>query len=99
MAQSRISELASIIAMNTAAIDVYTTSEGLPSPSFNVDGPPKLLFHPRISASRQAILEATDELHALMLGPVGLLTQSVGVASHSLLSFMVRYTTDKIPNQ
>ena len=78
MATSRISELASIIAAKTAEIDTYTASEGLPSPSFDADSPPRLLLHPHVAASRQAILEATDELHALMLGPVGILTPSVG---------------------
>lgn len=91
MVTSRISELASIIAAKTAEIDLYTASETLPSPSFDADSPPKLLFHPRVAASRQAILEATDELHALMLGPVGILTPSVGATSHFKLLSMVRY--------
>jgi len=50
-----------------------------------------LLFHPRVAAFRQAILEATDELHALMLGPVGILTPSVGATSPFKLLSMVRY--------
>lgn len=91
MVTSRISELASIIAANTAEIDLYTASEALPSPSFDADSPPKLLFHPRVAAFRQAILEATDELHALMLGPVGILTPSVGATSPFKLLSMVRY--------
>ena len=81
MPTSRISELTSIIAAKTAEIDAYTTSEGLPSPSFDVNNPPRLLSDPRIAASRLAVLEATDELHALMLGPVGILTPSVGAPS------------------
>lgn len=91
MATSRISELASIIAAHTAEIDLYTASEALPSPSFDADSPPRLLFHPRVAASRQAILEATDELHALMLGPVGILTPSVGATSHIKSLLTVRY--------
>lgn len=79
MAVSRISELASIIAMMTAELDAHCVAEGLPSPSFDPNSPPNLLLHPNIAATRQRILEATDELHALMLGPVGILTPSVGV--------------------
>ena len=74
MARSRIAELASIIATNTKHIDVYLSSEGLPTPSFDADSPPRLLLDSRVMAQRQAILEATDELQALMLGPVGILT-------------------------
>lgn len=91
MTTSRISELASIIAAKATEIDVYTASETLPSPSSDADSPPRLLFHPRVAASRQTILEATDELHALMLGPVGILTPSVGATFHLLLTPMVRY--------
>lgn len=47
--------------------------------------PPHLLAHPEIAQLRQQILDATDELHALMLGPVGLLTTpAVGVLFVSL---------------
>ena len=77
MSRSRISELAGIISANTAEIDAYTAAEGLPSPSFDADNPPGLLLHPKVAALRQQMLEATDELHALMVGPVGILTPSV----------------------
>ena len=80
MVLTRISELASIIALKTAEIDAYTSAKNVPSPSFDPDFPPRLLLHPDIAASRQAILDATDELHALMLGPVGILTPSVRIA-------------------
>lgn len=74
---SRISALASILISATAEFDAVASSEQLPSPSFDVDFPGKALFHPKITALRQAILDATDELHALMLGPVGILNPSV----------------------
>lgn len=72
MAASRIAELASIIASNTAEIDEYLSSRGLPTPSFDADVAPRFLDEKPIAACRQAILEATDELHSLMLGPIGI---------------------------
>ena len=77
MGSSRISELAGIISVNTAKIDAYIAAEGLPYPSFDADSPPGLLLHPEVAALRQQTLDATDELHALILGPVGILTPSV----------------------
>ena len=77
MSNNRIIKLAEDIASNVAKINTYTTSKGLPSPSFDADSSPGLLIHPEISTLRQKTLDATDELHALMLGPVGILTPSV----------------------
>lgn len=74
MANSRIAELANIISRNTKHIDEHFAAEGLPTPSFDVDSPPRALLDSRVIASRQLILDATDELHALMLGPIGILT-------------------------
>ena len=75
MASSRIGELATIIATNTRQLDVYLAKEGLPSPSFDPDSPTGLLLNSEAIAYRQAILDATDELHALMQGPVEILTR------------------------
>ena len=72
MATTRIAELSSLIAINTANIDEHLARNGLPSPSFEPSG--TSLSDEKIAASRQIILEATDELHALMLGPAGILT-------------------------
>lgn len=76
MAVSRISELASLINASTAHIDDRLNSKRLPSPSFSPNQPfdPMYLYDEDIAESRQALLEATDELHYLMLGPVGILT-------------------------
>lgn len=67
---SRIAELASIIHRETDKIDAYLASNNLPTPSFDVSCPPKLFLPDEIQASRDAVLEASDELSALMLGPV-----------------------------
>lgn len=72
MATSRISELALVIARYTTEVENDLMADGLPCPTFGVDQPPTLVHNPKIAAARQAILEATDELHALMLGPISL---------------------------
>ena len=74
MAGSRIAELASLIAKSTAQIDTHLAAEGHPTPSFDADQPTHLLNDSKLTTSRRNIIEATDELHALMLGPVGILT-------------------------
>ncbi|KAF4628102.1 hypothetical protein G7Y89_g10046 [Cudoniella acicularis] len=67
---NRIVELASIISEHTSKVDAYLISHNLPTPSFNISYPPKLPLPAEIQASRDAVLEATDELTALMLGPI-----------------------------
>ncbi|KAL2059185.1 hypothetical protein ABVK25_000477 [Lepraria finkii] len=74
MAASRMAELALLIATNTANIDTHLASKGLPTPSFDANQPAHLLNDTELAAARRAVLEATDELHALMLGPIGILT-------------------------
>ena len=74
MAPQRLGELSSIIAANTAKLEEIVTSEGLSYPSFDAALPSGLLKDEEAIAARQSILEATDELHALMLGPAGILT-------------------------
>ncbi|KAL8794436.1 MAG: hypothetical protein Q9195_003023 [Heterodermia aff. obscurata] len=70
MATTRLAELSSLIATHTATIDEHLALNNLPSPSFSADQPPNTLScNETIAASRQIVLEATDELHALMLGP------------------------------
>lgn len=74
MSGSRIAELSTLIATHTAAIDLSLAQRGLPSPSFQLGQPADLLSDETVASSRQIFLEATDELHALMLVPVGILT-------------------------
>ena len=78
---NRIAVLASIIADNTTKIDSYLVSKDLPTPSFDPDTPASLLFDPSIAAARQAVLEATDELNALMLGPMMILASPTTLVS------------------
>ncbi len=68
---SRIGELASIIAVNTAIYDKYICSQGFPSPSFDINTPLKLDLSDEASLARDAVLEASTELQALLHGPLG----------------------------
>ena len=67
---SRISKLASIIATNTAIYDKYIFSQGLPSPSCDINTPFKLDLSDEVSLARDIVLEASTELQALVHGPL-----------------------------
>ena len=70
---SRITELATLISTHTDAVEHYLQSNGLHLPSFNVDGPVQLgIQDPKIEAARLAAIEASIELHDLLMGPVAL---------------------------
>ena len=69
-----IGELAASITEHTLKIEAYIQSQNLPSPSFATSTPLKHSFPPHIKASQDAVLEATDELRAHVLGPVAYLT-------------------------
>lgn len=70
-ATSRIAELALKIQVETANIEEHLLSQGLKTPSWELDTPSQvpLLTH-AAQASQNAILEAMDELKALILGPI-----------------------------
>lgn len=90
MAPNRIVELANLIQRNTHAIDAHLTAQSLPTPSFAADTSPTLLLGHglEIDAARQSVIDATDELQSLMLGPTGLLS-SLFVCSLLILLQMV----------
>ncbi|KAJ3570315.1 hypothetical protein NPX13_g5772 [Xylaria arbuscula] len=72
MASSRIVELATRIATNTAKINEYLLSHNLPTPSFEVDGPRDTLIpktETEIESARVAVIDDTLELRRLTLGP------------------------------
>ena len=77
MSHSRIAILASAIANNTAIFDEYLLSHNLPTPSFEPNAPLKYNLPPDIAKSRQLVLEATDELQHLLMGPIDVLTSNV----------------------
>lgn len=85
MVSSRIVELASIITTKTKQIDDYLTSHDLPPLSFEPKEESQQHAIPHsIQVAQNAVLEATDELNALMLGPMGILTQQLVRLSENL---------------
>ena len=70
MSASRIVELGNSIQLNTLKLDIYYSSKGIPTPSFGIETPLEINLPDEFKACRQAVIEATDELHMLMLGPV-----------------------------
>ena len=69
VSNSRILELASIIAENTTKVDQYLTANDLPKPSFEITAPVNLTLPKTLQAARDAVLDATIELNELLLGP------------------------------
>ena len=84
---NHIVQLASVISKNTKKFDNWLTSHGIPSPSFGIETPPKLQVPKDIAQARQAVVEATIELQALMLGPVGHLQHQTRDVSYPGLYF------------
>jgi hypothetical protein len=65
-------ELTEIIATNTKKIDEFFRAEGKPDLSFKVDAPgdfPVPSANTDIQQARRAVVNATQELHDLMVGP------------------------------
>ena len=87
---SRILELASTIQTHTNELDSYITSQGLPSPSWDLDTPPVLLLSNMAQASRNALLESIEELKALILGPVEFILNKATNAVRAFLNFLGR---------
>ncbi|KAF4633303.1 hypothetical protein G7Y89_g4822 [Cudoniella acicularis] len=72
MASSNIIvELSTLIHENTLKVNEHLTSNGLPTPSFDITQPARLTLPPHIQSLQEAIVDASDELRALMLGPIG----------------------------
>ena len=71
MASTRIVELAVSVQQNTAKIDEYLQRKGLPCPSFDEDGPVDFgIEDEEVKKAREVALEASLELHELLLGPL-----------------------------
>ena len=70
MSSSRITELAELIQANTRKVQGYLVEHRLPLPSFDEDGPIDLnLESEDIQDARTSVMEASLELHDLLLGP------------------------------
>lgn len=70
MASTKITQLAALIEENTAKVNDYLQDKGLPSPSFDEDGPVDFGIESEdIRNARVTALESSLELHDLLLGP------------------------------
>ena len=68
--QSRILQLATRIAANTAKVDAALTNSSIPTPSFSESYPlDSHIFPDSINAARHAVIRDTLELQQLLLGP------------------------------
>ncbi|TVY21688.1 O-methyltransferase aurJ [Lachnellula arida] len=85
MPPGRITELAANIKEETIKLEGYLEAEGLPSPSFAPDFPAKLELSDSAAASMQQIIEAADELHSLLLGPLRYILHQLD-GTHNLIS-------------
>lgn len=67
---SNLVKLAQLISKETEKLDSYMRDNGLPSPTFDVEGTAGFSTLPEdILKSRQAIVHATSELKELVVGP------------------------------
>lgn len=74
---ARMIELAATISNSVAKLHEILSAKGLPSPSFDEDAPTSL--PKEASDAQDAVLDATSELHDLLLDPLSLLFQHGGV--------------------
>jgi hypothetical protein len=89
MTSLRITELAEIIASETAILNRYLGSNGLPEPSFSPDAPIDAFgSSPDIQKAKSNVIEATIELRQLLEGPVKLLLPEV---SHVMPNHFIQY--------
>ncbi len=63
-------DLAGTIQAHAATLHDAVESAGLPEPTFRSGGSPLFIVPPSNEGDRAALLEAIDELRALVLGPV-----------------------------
>jgi hypothetical protein len=82
MAQSRIIELARAISENVAAIENAVVARDLPTPTF--DPKESVIFPAEITVARDVVLDATQELHDLLLGPMSLIQRKSSVRPPNL---------------
>ena len=82
MTSSRIAELACTIQSKVAKLESHFLSHDMPFPSFEANAPLFLSLPPEQAFQRTSILEATDELHALMKGPIETVTDIAAGSPH-----------------
>ena len=82
MASSRIRDLAAIISSSTVTIHNFLASRDLPFPSFEPDATSPL--PEELAEVQDAVLDATSELHDLLMPPINALhtNGNVGESKH-----------------
>jgi hypothetical protein len=71
--QSKITELATVISRSITDIDDHLKAQCLDGPSFTNGAPPYIPLPPYLEETRAELLQATSELHDLIMGPLGYL--------------------------
>ncbi|KAM0811280.1 putative S-adenosyl-L-methionine-dependent methyltransferase [Seiridium cardinale] len=101
MSPSRsLSELAALIQTRSASIEDALKSAGLPPPYSAVGSPLALPFSPELDDTRDELVEALDELRALVLGPMGHLLMlmlplpALNATFHALYRFRIPQNLD-----
>ncbi|KAH9897437.1 sterigmatocystin 8-O-methyltransferase [Xylariomycetidae sp. FL2044] len=95
-ATPRIVELAEKIASSVAELQQCLSDQGVESPSFAEDSPPTLPSD--VSHIRDDVLDATAELHELLLEPLMLIYKFAGVANVVSIDTIVRFKIlDMVP--
>ncbi|KAK4172414.1 6-hydroxytryprostatin B O-methyltransferase [Triangularia setosa] len=89
-ATTRIIHLAQAISESVAKINEVLSIQGLPTPSFDEDFPANILPTEALDA-RDAVLDATAELHDLLLGPLHLVKMHAGSNNSVCMQAIARY--------
>jgi hypothetical protein len=76
---TRIEQLSATIKVNTFVISNHLQQNGLPQPSFEVNGPIKLDLSPQLECARGATIDALQELLDLLQGPVACMLPKVSI--------------------
>lgn len=81
MTSPSIIDLANAVSTNTAKYHAYLVAQGLPLPSHepspNILNQSPVELPAEIGAARDAAINATYELHELLIGPYALLSNSI----------------------
>ncbi|KAI1407313.1 S-adenosyl-L-methionine-dependent methyltransferase [Hypoxylon sp. FL1857] len=93
---SRLLYLAKTISTSVAKIEEALSAEGTPLPSFDEDSSFKL--PPTITRDREAVLDATAELHDLLLEPLSLINTHAGINNSTCLQAIAEFNiADMVP--
>ncbi|KAI1266969.1 sterigmatocystin 8-O-methyltransferase [Xylariaceae sp. FL1019] len=96
-ANPKIVALAAKISSSVAELQEYLSAQGLESPSFDEDSPPNLPSD--VIHIRDDVLDATAELHELLLEPLMLIYKFAGVSNVVSIDSIVRFKIlDMIPS-